>query len=529
MNKPIKNWLFALLLTLPMVVFYLGYYLNHSRNLTPTGFITYDNVSYAAYAKEYLDHHRISLFYSNPLNDSGNYPAIYFQTQTIFLALLLSIGFAPGFAIVFFNWLGVLLSFRLAISIYDHLYPDSNRRKLFISFFCWGGGLLALACIPVALTKPMGNLDFLDRMFFIDPAWGWWGLNFGRGHFNSVEGYFHFLFLSGIICILKKRWNLSLLVSFILSLSHPFTGIEYLAIVTTWAFVEKLIVRNKDIPWKFVIGLTLIMAFHIFYYAIYLNRFPEHRSVSEQYSLNWRLRFFSMIPAYCLVGGLAIISLIRLKKEFFIQSSTRLFFCWLALAFFLANHEIFIKPMQPLHFTRGYVWTGLFLLGLPALHYFFQNERFKKYKLALIAFSILMFSDNFLWIINSVRSPALAASTGYLTAEQKSILQIIKNNSNNKTLVIGSDEIIPYMSTVYTEAYPWISHPFTTPFAKRKQDAYENFIKNNTVDPAWKNREVIFVFQKTDTEQLKRSQTVSFTTFVLANTGSYIVEKALIP
>jgi len=415
----------------------------------------------------------------------------------------------------------------MAIAIYDHLYPNSRNRKLFISFFCWGGGLLALAGVPIALLKHMGDLDFLDRIFFIDPGWGAWGLNFGRGHFNSTEGYYHFLFLAGILCILKKRWNLSLIVALVLSLSHPFTGIEYLGIVTGWAFIEKLIVRNKSIPWSFTIGVSLISLFHIFYYLVYLNQFPEHRSVSEQFTLNWRLRFFSMIPAYCIVGSLAIASLLKSGKGFFNQASTRLFFCWFIIALFLANHELFLKAVQPLHFTRGYVWTSLFLLGLPALHHLFQNKKLKNHKLILIIFSCLLFSDNFLWIVNNVRFTATTPSAGYLTAEQKTILTIIEKNSDNQTLLIGSDDI-PYLCTVYTKAYPWISHPYTTPFVEKKRAAYNSFMQNNVIDPSWKNRKIIFIFRKDRPEELQRSQSISFPVETIADTPGYIVDKAMI-
>jgi hypothetical protein len=528
MHKLKHNWLFALVLTAPMILFYLAYYFNHLPSLLPTGFTGYDNVSYVANAKQYFDADRFSLFYSNPLNDSGNYPAIYFQTQTVFLALLLCIGLSPGLTIILLNWLGTLLSFRMAIGIYDHLYPNSDRRKLFISFFCWGGGLLALACIPIALIKSMGNLNFLDCLFFIDPAWGWWGLSFGRGHFISTEGYYHFLFLAGILCILKKKWNIALLVALILSLSHPFTGIEYLAIVAGWVFVEKIVVKNKDVPWKFLIGTSLIMAFHIFYYLVYLNQFPEHRSVSEQYSLNWRLRFFNMIPAYCLVGAFALASLLKLKKTFFNNETRRLFFTWFVIAFLLANHEMFMRPMQPLHFTRGYVWTSLFLLGLPAFHNLFQNKKLKKYPFVLTLFSILFFSDNFLWITKGASFTSTSPSVSYITTEQKNLLEVIAKNSDAKTLIIGNDEVLVYLSTVYSKAYPWISHPYTTPFAAKKAKAYNDFIEKGTIDPLWKNREVIFVFHKNDSAELQRSQSLSFPFATLANTQSCILQKAII-
>ena len=55
MTKKANDWLLALALTLPMVVFFVSYSINHDAQLSPTGFIQYDNVSYIAYAKQYID------------------------------------------------------------------------------------------------------------------------------------------------------------------------------------------------------------------------------------------------------------------------------------------------------------------------------------------------------------------------------------------------------------------------------------------------------------------------------------------
>src|SRR5688500_12621191 len=96
MKQKGRNWLFALALTIPMVVFFIGYLFNHTDSIQPTGFIQYDNVSYIAYAKQYVDNDRFTLFYTNPFNDSGEYKSIYFQTQTLFFALLLKLGVPPG-------------------------------------------------------------------------------------------------------------------------------------------------------------------------------------------------------------------------------------------------------------------------------------------------------------------------------------------------------------------------------------------------------------------------------------------------
>jgi hypothetical protein len=188
-----------------------------------------------------------------------------------------------------------------------------------------------------------------------------------------------------------------------------------------------------------------------------------------------------------------------------------------------------MKPIMPIHFTRGYVWTSLFLLGLPALHNLFQNIRLKKYPATLFFLSALLFSDNFLWIINHVRFTHTSPSVSFITTEQKSLLQLIAKNSSNKTLLIGNDEVLVYMSTVYSKAYPWISHPFTTPFAAKKEKTYRDFIEKGIIDSSWKKREAIFVFHKKDSAEWQRSQVLSLPTKNLASTETYILKKGTIP
>ena len=523
-----RNWLFALLLTAPMLVFFLGYLFNHSNDLDPTGFIQHDNVSYVAYAKQYLDSDRASIFYSNPFNDADDYQPIYFQTQTILFAGLLKVGIPPGWILIPFTLICSLICFRLLISIYDQLFPGNKYRTISIWLFAWGGGLLTLAGFFAQLIYGSSTVNSL---FFVDPGSGWWGLNFGRSLFFSCEAYYHVLFLSVIYCLLKQKWVGVLVVSVIISISHPFTGIELLGIASAWLLTEKNVFKNKNIPTWLVIGEFLILFSHLYYYLYYLIQFDDHRSVNEQYSLNWRLRFFSIIPAYCITGLLALLSIWKINKPvtFFSQSQNRLFLLWFLVAFSLANHEIIIKPMQPLHFTRGYIWTSLFLLGIPALHYFFSKITASIFQKVILGFfSLLFFSDNLVWIYSQSSVKTTTTSTSYLNREQKEIFALLNKHTTNRSLVISTDELIPYMSTVYTSAYPWLSHPFTTPHVAKKKAGLSRFIESGETDPSWKGRNLIFVIDKKDSLALKRTSTLSFPSTVLTETNSYkIIETAV--
>lgn len=527
-----NKWLFALALTLPMVAFFAGYLFNYNHDYIPTGLIMEDNGLYLSYARQYSDADKLHLFYNNPFNDSGNYAPIYFQTQSILLALMMETGISAGFIMIIFVLFFSFLCFRIIIEIYDTLLPEGKYRTLSILLFAWGGGLLAFAGIPVHFIRPPDGQDFFDRIFFLDPGWGWWGQNLGRSLFITCEAFYHCLFLLSILLILKKKWKPALLSILIVSISHPFTGIELLSILGAWLLVEKVLVRNSTIPWYFAIGSGLILIFHVYYYLFYLNQFPDHQSVSKQFSVNWRLRFFSMIPAYAIVAPLAFLSIFKYSKPklFFQNSHNRLFLCWLIVVLLLVNHELFMKPRQPIHFTRGYDWTGFFLLGLSSLQPLFNYiSKIKKGTFLLGLFVCIFLSDNFLWITNYIRFTNKTTSVMYISPEQKEIIEVIKNKSDNKTLVISSDFELSLLSAVYSEAYPWISNPYTTPFYQQKKEAYSNFIATGNPDSSWLGRKIIFIFNKKDslenlaaTRQTAATLQVETTTYKLFTTDSLI-------
>src|SRR5215207_5025069 len=171
----------SLALCVPMLVFYGGYLLHHNSELSPTGFIQYDNVSYIAYGKQYLDDDHFHLQYSNPFNDRNLAP-IYFQPQTLLFALCLKTGMPPGWILIPFSLLCAFVCFLLVIAIYDYLIPSSPFRTFHLWLFAWGGGLLVLFGIPAHFY--LGHdAAFIDGIFTLDPEHGWWGLNFGRALF----------------------------------------------------------------------------------------------------------------------------------------------------------------------------------------------------------------------------------------------------------------------------------------------------------------------------------------------------------
>ena len=509
-NKKISDWKLAFLLTLPIIFFVLAYYLKAGERIAP-GFLQYDNITYMAYAKQYSDADGFSLFYSNPFNESKNYPNIYFQIQNFLFLFLHWIGIPPGIILICFTLVFSFITFNIIIRIFDHLLPNSRNRSLLIILFSWGGGLLTLAGAVGLKFIHVDGIDTWDRLFVIDPGSGWWGLNLGRSLIFSTEAYYHALFFGGILSILKKKWKTAAVLALLIFLSHPYTGVEYLSIIVFWIFIEIIIKKNKEIPLWFGLINLAILVLHIFYYMIFLNQFFDHRSVHEQCSLNIIVPYYTFISAYCIVGLFALLRFIsKPLRIFFASSENTLFLSWFIIVFLLINHELFMKAIEPVHFTRGYEWSSLFITGLPA-HERFLNYLKKKSKFILLPlFCLVCLNDNTLWLINYSRPASLTQLSVYISKEQKDVLNWLQKNTNNSTLVISGDNQISILSTVYTKAYPWTSHNLATPFLERKQKAYENFITNKTIDSAWYDRDAVFILNETDAGEKSRATDLPF-------------------
>jgi hypothetical protein len=495
-----KTILLSILLSLPVILFVLHHYFYHSSNLKPTGFALDENVLYMSYAHQYLDQHHFSLFYSNPFDGNPTSPQIYFQPVNFLFAAAMKAGIDPGLVFSLFGLMMTILCVYVGIKIIQHLVPDKKQQTMIATLFTWGGGLTAMAGLAGSLllsghTYP----DWMDGIHLADPANGWWGLNWGRTLFIPLEAYYHLLFLLNIYLLLKQKWGAAIFASFFLSISHPFTGIECLLILNGWLFFEKILYKNKTIPYWFWAGILAVTVFHLGYYILYLNTFPEHRQLFSQYSAGWTYSLLIAIPAYCLVAFLCFFSAYINKpvKKFLAIPHQRLFLCWAIIAFLLSKHEWFIKPMQPIHFTRGYIWAGLFLLSIPGLTWIINYlQAIRPRKWILTSLILLFLSDNLLWTVNVLRKKETVEWEGHITNETEQVLIFLKETTSPNDLLTGNAPMINYLVNVYAPANSWVSHPFNTPNREERIKIMQNFLLGAIQPPEWKNRRILIVLNK---------------------------------
>jgi len=487
-----KNGLWSLLLAVPLFAFTLHYYFAHEPGIVATGFSQADNIVYVSNARQHAENG--GLLYANPFALPGS-PAIYSQAYNFILLLLLQTGLDPGLSLTIFGLLSALACIYVALQLVDHLYPKLPHRRTIHTLLVWGGGLTAIGGMILALTLFRDTHQvFPGGIYLIDPGNGWWGLNFGRTLMIPVEAFYHLLFLLGILFSVQGRWVAAFLAAFILSWSHPFTGIEYLSIAAAWLFLEKAWAGNKSIPWTFVLAMGALLLLHLLYYLVYLNSFPEHRKLFEVFSVDWGYSWRVYVPAYAIVGWLALQTIRQAGwKRAFAAPHQRLFMCWAIIAFLLSNHEWFMKPIQPIHFTRGYIWMGLFLFSIPALQQLLQRIG-KKFIAGLLI--LLLLSDNLLWYAAHLGGRASGESETHITHDTKAVLDWLHDHAGGDHLLVSNEYLVGYMANAYGASYSWTGHRYNTPGYDEKRAAADSFFKTGMPLPEWSGRKLLVLVNR---------------------------------
>jgi hypothetical protein len=495
-------WLFSLVLFVPVLVFYLGHFTSSwtDANLTATGFVQTDMAYYMANAREYFDQDRLHLFYPSAFTSGFDGSPIYFQPHTIVLAIVWWLtGVDPGLLFCVFGLMCGVACLRFAVALWkDSIGFESCGRVLGFVLFVWGGGVMTVAGIAYTSWQ-QGGLT-LSNPWVFDPYGGWWFLNFGRNLVYPTEAFYHLLFLGVAYFALHQKYAGLFALLVVLSWAHPFTGLQALAVVLVWYLVELysggglMVLRRAAI----VLGLIVV---HLLYYLWFLNLDSNHRVLQEQWGIDWSYKAPEFTTAYVLVAVMASWQARtpeRLRQMLAVPFN-RFLAVWAAVSFLLANHEFAVAPVQPLHFTRGYVWTPLFLLGARSLTDLLDRtlggRRVALRGLVVVAVCGLFVFDNGTWFFARTLRQHRAQNGFHLSTEATEVLETLDRFGSHRTLVVSQDLELGYLAVVYTPNRAWVSHPFNTPFREQKERDLEAFFGGGSEPGGWMGRRLLVVEQ----------------------------------
>ncbi len=456
----IRPWLWSLLGTLP----YLSIYFFHWSCFGPafSGFVQSDMPYYAANGRAIFERGTL-LLYPNPFDYSSDAPSIYFHL----LPLLLGIGIKllhldPGYLSIS---LGVLFGLILARLTYSfcHLRLSEDRFSIFsYLFLIWGGGIFFWISLlfPTfqADMRPAPGAVFLMRL---EPFYGWWFQNWGRNIVLFTEAFYHCIAIGLWLSLLQRRWLAAGLLYLSIAICSPWTGAQVLSTISLWLALERLLRNNRTIPAEFQIFAAAILLGFAGYYFGYLKSFEAHRRITEHWSYPWVLQPSQNFCAYFIVFIPAAINLIRSRRN--ITELQTLFISLALCSAALENHDLLFPPIQPLHFTRGYLWFAAAAIGLAEVERLcvWIRTRSGPTAAAGLLSGLLLFSsaDNLAFVGTLNQTCSLQVP---LNPALRAVFEFLGDGQTGKVLLCSDNDDCTLAAT-YTSARPYLGHWYLTP------------------------------------------------------------------
>lgn len=427
---------------------------------TATGFIQSDMPYYSANGRAAFERGD-SVCYPNAYDPDASSPPVYFHWFVWLLGFgIVKLGLDPGFQFVVLGTTSAVLCAWVTLRLVRAAVPTPRFLGLLYLGTMWGGGLF---CVAAALSNAASGLPLGRDLLRDDPAGGDWCLNWGRNLIYATEATYHLLMASCWLAVLERRWLAAFGAGVAVAATQPFTGLQALLILGAWAgfrFAAWPSVRRLGR----VLGVSLALVAFAAYYGFYLECFPQHRVLRQEWSLDWSLTARQEVLAYGLVGSLALCRLAADKCR--IGRSGWFLLTALAVSFALINHDRIMRPRQPLHFTRGYVWLPLWLLALPLAQRLLARSRTRAAPFVLSAVVLagtLLLADNATFLAVRWRS-----SDGfYLTAAERDMFSRV-GRLGLRGVLLCPDGKLSYLAAAYTPLRPYCGHSFLTPdYARR--------------------------------------------------------------
>jgi hypothetical protein len=474
-------WLVSLLLCLPVYLLYAANFYGQPPGVSGTGFVQYDQASYMADARAYFAGPHFSLTYGLPYSIDPNTPRVFFQPFTAMLGLALyATGINPGYLYMTAGIILAVVCGRIILRWYHEIVPEDDlASSLGLLCFFWGGGLLAVTGVLVALTA---GTDIAAGGLMLDPGAGTFMLNLGRNLIYANEAFYHLLFLGTLLLLAWRRYYSALAGALLISASHPFYGIELVLVLGCFGILQIIGARDRitrhRLYW-FCCGAAAIGGIHLYYYLVYLSRIsPEYRAVRAQYALGWTVPWPSYVLSIALVAPFAWAGLADQWREHGrLTDRQQALLATFAVCLVLGHHDWFIKPMQPIHFLHGYDWAALFLLGAQKLVAAFrslQNRPISGMWSVLIVAVFL--SDNIFWFSVQLSPYEQAQHIGLtLTEAERAILSEFSEPRFRRCVVLSQDLNLGYLTVVYSPLRSYYSHWSNTPDAAAKAHQLKEF------------------------------------------------------
>lgn len=465
---------------------------------TATGLFHYELPYYVANGRAAMERGNL-VSYPNPYDPAPDAPSIYVHWLPWIFGLMTSVFHCdPGDLILAVTFTASLAFAVVTRRLIAHRLDDIVWTTPAFLFAMWGGGLLAVG----GLLFGADSGSWADRLLQFDPGRGLWFLSWGRNALFPTEAIYHVLV--GTCWLLESRGShfKSTLCLISVAATHPWSGLELSLTITLFRILTWYGSRNTKSARHLGVSFSVLLIF-LTYYLIWLPSFPSHSALQKVWHLDWSLSWSTATLAYLPVAIPCGISLRRayVRKRF--TTTEQLLSCALLVAVGLAFHDRLVSPIQPLHFTRGYIWMPMFLLALPVIvewcQGLLQGNRMQKALPAVAA--VLLLSDNLAFCFVHVQRQLTARDGFHLSLDERSLISELQKFP--PATVLTESETLNYLLPAFVSHRPWLGHQFNTPDYAVRRKTFADCFPDGPVNPAAIPSDIeILVLRRRDSTEL---------------------------
>lgn len=519
------------LISLSVVPFWIIPLTHLASGPTATGFYQYELPYYVANGRSAFARGN-GLSYPNPYDPAADAPAIYAHWFPWTLGLLTEVvGWEPGETLLVVGLITALAfaaaTLRLVECRLQEERPSDAPREVARAFLLamWGGGVLVLAGLlfPSRLLQGWG-----EQALRFDPGQGMWFLNWGRNALFPTEALYHAIVAVCWVAEIRRHHRQANVCLLLLATTHPWSGLQLLLTIAAWRFFRWVVAlfsppppmlsdRSPD-PRERISSITpatdpdcvrrlgevvLLLAAFLTYYKLWLPSFASHAQLERVWQLDWSLPTVSALLAYGLLAVPAVIVIRRGWSQCSWSRSTEFLCCAMLVSLGLAFHDRLIRPVQPLHFTRGYLWMPLFLLGLPVIQEWLGRLRAHAGMIAVVGLLALVWLDNAAFCGIHAQRQWSRQDGFHLDRDDRALCLFLASESVRGRVVMTESAELNYLLPTYAAVRPWLGHHFNTPEYPRRSAIWERCFADGVVaDVVPADVELLIVRRSTDESAL---------------------------
>lgn len=331
----------------------------------------------------------------------------------------------------------------------------------------------------------------------------WWFLDSFRNVLYPLEVFYHFLFYAMAAALLRRRpgWAAAL---YALGLaSNPFVGAQMTALIFPALALD---LRSRSLRGRAMAslgacgGAFLLFAF---YYQVFLPSHPVAAALTVQH----REAYAHSLPLSAILVGhaplLAIFAISWMAPDFarrqLASRRARILLVWLAGTLLLTQNGRFLpRPIQPMHFTRGYLFVPLALWAFRFLQSRARGAAAggwaRRWLRLAWALPILLLPDNLLFVALRFSDPP---PMGDLAFEADAVQVIEHFKGAPKGRVFCDDKALSVTLTAVMGVPTYWAQLETTPdFPARAAEAREMFKSGGAEAFCRKNRIAAFAIAR---------------------------------